>query len=129
MCDEMTVYPAVSGCVHVLERCELVLGCIPEELFTRREGKLDSIGSHLRHGLEHMICFLDGLESGVVDYDLRLRDEQLETDMENAQEVIGVLRERLLSIAGETIEKPLRLCKFPLRGVRLWRRVRVLCGS
>lgn len=38
-----------------------------------------TIGSHMRHILDHYDCFLAGLESGCVDYDARAREERLET--------------------------------------------------
>jgi uncharacterized damage-inducible protein DinB len=39
-----------------------------------------SAGSHLRHCLDFYSGFLDGLETGVIDYDARRRDSRLEHD-------------------------------------------------
>src|SRR5215470_8372334 len=42
------------------------------------------VGSHLRHVLEFYECFLDGLESGRVDYDSRRRNEAIERSRHSA---------------------------------------------
>lgn len=38
-----------------------------------------SVGAHLRHVLDHYQCLLRGIPGGVVDYDLRERDAQVES--------------------------------------------------
>lgn len=50
-----------------------------------------SIGSHLRHVLDHYSSFLAGVESGVVNYDARARDAMVETNRES-----GIERARTL---------------------------------
>jgi hypothetical protein len=47
------------------------------------------IGAHLRHAVEHFICFIRGLEHGVADYDARDRDESIERDPERFREAIA----------------------------------------
>ena len=39
-----------------------------------------SAGGHLRHILEFYECFLDGFTAGVVDYDARKRNREVETE-------------------------------------------------
>lgn len=43
-----------------------------------------SIGQHYRHVLEHFQCFLEGLETGEINYDARRRDRRLETEVKFA---------------------------------------------
>ena len=54
------------------------------------------VGSHLRHVLEFYECFLDGLESGRVDYDSRKRNEAIERTRHSAlvsiRSIIGRLQ-------------------------------------
>lgn len=38
------------------------------------------IGAHFRHVLDHYLAFLDGLSTGVLNYDIRLRDPLVERD-------------------------------------------------
>ena len=41
---------------------------------------MEQIGPHLRHIIEHYEAFLDGLDHGVIDYDNRSRNRELERD-------------------------------------------------
>lgn len=45
-----------------------------------------SIGQHYRHVLDHFICLADGIATGVIDYDARGRNRELETKREAAAE-------------------------------------------
>ncbi len=63
-----------------------------------------SIGQHYRHVLDHFICLADGIASGVIDYDARSRNRELETSREaagdntrNLIELFSSLSERELS--------------------------------
>ena len=57
------------------------------------------VGSHLRHVLEFYECFLDGLESGRVDYDSRKRNEAIERSRYSALASIRSLICRLQAIS------------------------------
>ena len=113
MSAESSVHPAILGCLQVLDRCTLVLDRIPESLYTKCEPPLESIGAHLRHAIEHFVCFLDGLAGLEVDYDQRCRDELLETDVAEARRVIEELRTKLLEINIPTLEKAMRVVQLP----------------
>src|SRR5947199_4753853 len=54
-----------------------------------------SIGTHLRHILEFYECFLDGVDSGHIDYDARKRDQSIERSRTAAAVRIYSLIERL----------------------------------
>lgn len=43
------------------------------------------VGSHVRHCLDSFTSFLQGLESGLIDYDRRARDTRIERDRHYAQ--------------------------------------------
>ncbi len=45
-----------------------------------------SIGQHYRHVLDHFICLADGIATGVIDYDTRSRNRDLETNRDAARE-------------------------------------------
>jgi hypothetical protein len=49
------------------------------------------VGSHLRHVLEFYECFLQGLESGRIDYDRRRRDVTVENSRRVAAARIGAI--------------------------------------
>ena len=56
------------------------------------------IGPHLRHCLDHYFSLLDGLGTGHIDYDLRERDERIETDPAVATQTIRQLIQGLQSL-------------------------------
>jgi len=65
------------------------------------------IGAHLRHVIDHYECFLAGLETGRVDYDLRERDAELERDRGRALHRLGDLRGSFERLAQRDVERPL----------------------
>jgi len=52
-----------------------------------------SVGEHLRHILEVYICLLQGYETGIINYENRKRDQQIETDKVFANQIIQQIRE------------------------------------
>jgi len=56
------------------------------------------VGRHLRHVVDHFRAFEVGLESGVIDYNLRSRSSPLETDSEVALDELQGLILRLHSV-------------------------------
>lgn len=52
-----------------------------------------SVGQHIRHVLEFYICLAEGLQSGVVDYDKRKRNLELETNLDFALSTLDKLSE------------------------------------
>jgi hypothetical protein len=69
--------PAViQGCLEACRRCRELVETIVEHEIRAYEG----VGPQLRHCLDHFLCLLRGVDSGVVDYDARDRDPRLEQD-------------------------------------------------
>lgn len=66
-----------------------------------------TIGGHLRHNLDHYLCFLAGLAAGRVDYDARLREERLERDRAFAMERMEEVAARLAAIPSECLDQPM----------------------
>lgn len=58
------------------------------------------LGKHLRHVIDHYLCFQRDLTSGLIDYDQRTRSSQLETDKDYALSVINDITVFLHSLAG-----------------------------
>lgn len=65
----------------------------------------NSIGKHVRHVIECYQCLLQGIEHGLVDYDKRARNLQLETDKDFALEILNTISETMHTIE----EKPMQL--------------------
>jgi hypothetical protein len=54
-----------------------------------------TIGGHVRHVVEMYQCLLLGLNNGVINYDDRKRDKQIETDKEFAVNLLNSLPQQL----------------------------------
>lgn len=69
----------------LLEELEGVMSSVPDSLFRESSSSLfaSSIGSHVRHILDHIHSFLTGRNS-VIDYDDRERDRSIEKDRSEA---------------------------------------------
>jgi uncharacterized damage-inducible protein DinB len=70
--------PPIAGCLLVCMQCESVARTLSDEQYTARLGGKASIGEHLRHCLEHFSQWLEGVDSGIIDYDSRQRNVLLE---------------------------------------------------
>lgn len=62
-----------------------------------------SVGKHIRHGLDHFDLLRAGIESGLIDYDQRQRDETTEFQPE-----VAISRVREIATWLERSELPLR---------------------
>lgn len=88
----------IQGCLEACERCCNVLDAITEEMFAGHRPDHQPIGAHLRHALDHMICFDRGLSEGIVDYDSRDRDAAVESDPTLFRTLLHDLMDSLRSI-------------------------------
>jgi hypothetical protein len=52
---------------------------------------ISSIGQHVRHVLEFYVCLSQGIQSGIVDYDQRVRNLSIETDPNYAMVILDEL--------------------------------------
>lgn len=90
--------PAVRGCIDACGRCERIVDAISIEMFATAAPGRSPIGAHLRHAVEHFVCFLRGLSEGKVDYDARDRDESIEQDPHLFREAIAEVRRTLAGL-------------------------------
>jgi uncharacterized damage-inducible protein DinB len=76
----------VESCQHHLEQARaLALRLDPAEFACAHAICYgSSIGQHLRHCVDHVESFLQGLQDGKIDYDLRIRGSESETNPEAA---------------------------------------------
>jgi uncharacterized damage-inducible protein DinB len=62
------------------------------------------LGKHIRHVLDHYLCFARDFESGVINYEQRQRESRLETDKDYALVVIGEIETFFNSLMGEKVQ-------------------------
>jgi len=73
----------------------VVTALSPEQYATRPGGFPSSVGAQVRHCLDHVRAFLDGVAAGRIDYESRLRGTPIETDRDAALAALGALVARL----------------------------------
>lgn len=101
MTDYETVHPAIRGCVECCRRSELVLEAVSDETFGHLDKSGQSIGAHLRHGLDHMVCFVRGLESGAIRYSDRDRDLIMERDRQALRHALRSISAKMQAIPAD----------------------------
>lgn len=74
--------------VEVLQQVEsLVVSCDVDDYAVPSQHSMSSVGQHVRHILDHFMVFKDGLESHVIDYNIRSRGNPVETDPQAAANI------------------------------------------
>jgi hypothetical protein len=104
---------AVAGCIEALERSKFIMQKIPDDLFCHKSPGHESIGSHMRHALEHVQCLLAGLQDGQIDYDQRSRSAELEEDKRVFLTTLSDLTEKLRQVVVSDGETPIILKQHP----------------
>lgn len=75
---------------YQLQNLSALLGQIDNEAYCHQSKWLSgaSIGKHTRHVIELIQCLVAGYEDGLINYDLRKRDQQIETNKDFASHCI-----------------------------------------
>ncbi|MCC5848439.1 MAG: hypothetical protein JJU29_10115 [Verrucomicrobia bacterium] len=81
----------------LLHQAEELLDAVEDREYNRGEplAMNATLGGHLRHVLEHVEPIMDTPENGVLDYDARPRDHEVETSPVAARQRVAQLCERL----------------------------------
>jgi len=95
------------ACHHILSQLSTLIEQIREADFSKPVESIShsTIGQHLRHTLEFFICFQDGYEKGVINYDKRAHDKLIEQDKFIALAAIA----RIADFVQRLEEKSIRL--------------------
>jgi uncharacterized damage-inducible protein DinB len=82
-------------CINILDQLADLVSGIKEHDFTKPSEALShsTIGQHLRHTLEFFICFEQGFQTGVINYDKRAHDKLIESDKFIAHAMISRIRD------------------------------------
>jgi uncharacterized damage-inducible protein DinB len=94
------ITPSIRDNVAALRQGIELLAGLSADAYARRTPVCfnSSAGGHLRHVVEHYLSFLQGTETGEIDYEARARDPLIENDPRYAAaqlEAIGGRLERL----------------------------------
>ena len=90
-----------SNCGYLQQGIDLLEKHDPDS-FVRTDSQAfgSSIGSHFRHVLDHYKSFLNGVDTGVIDYDNRKRDTESESEIEFAKDEIRTIIDQMTALAG-----------------------------
>lgn len=105
--------PSVVGCIEALERTQTIVEAISDELFCYKSTGHETIGSHLRHAVEHVQCLLAGIQKGQIDYDQRNRSVRLEKERSYLLDIVRELIGDLSSIKLPDGKVPIMLRELP----------------
>jgi uncharacterized damage-inducible protein DinB len=96
-----------DACSNILSQLADLVEQIRESDFVKPAETLSfsTIGQHLRHTLEFFMCFEQGFDRGLVNYDKRAHDKLIESDKFLALNALHKIRDFICRLA----EKPLRL--------------------
>lgn len=96
------------ACCSILSQLKSLVEQIQDQDFTRPAQTLSqsTVGQHLRHTLEFFVCLESGLKNGVVNYDKRAHDKQIET---NRNESIQCINRIISFIESVSEDKPINL--------------------
>jgi hypothetical protein len=103
ICKDQLLMHLTKVCLHILSQLENLVNEIDPIDFQRPSGVLNgsTIGQHLRHTLEFFICFANGCEKGVVNYDKRSHDELIQSDKFIALATIRKVRQSVLNLEAD----------------------------
>lgn len=95
------------ACTNILNQLTDIVNQLDASDFIKPSESLSNstIGQHLRHTLEFFICFQQGYENGLINYDKRAHDKLIETDKYIALSVIN----RITEFVNQLQEKVLQL--------------------
>lgn len=71
-----------EACLNILSQLNDLVKQVEEKDFSRPSVALSNstVGQHLRHTLEFFLCFENGYEKGLINYDKRAHDKLIESD-------------------------------------------------
>lgn len=87
----------LQASIEVLNQLNGLLSQLKSEEYNKKLVVLNgsSIGQHVRHTIEFFECLLDGLKTGIIDYDARKRNLLLETNLDYTLDIVDGIQQKL----------------------------------
>jgi len=101
----------ISGSIEVIEQGENFLNTVTATSYqkTLKPYFMSSSGEHMRHILDHFIALMNGYKSGLVDYDLRNRNSQIESDQKLALQQLQSIKQWLNTLNENELKAPVEM--------------------
>jgi len=102
---------ALAGNRQLLDQAIQLLGRLDDRTYASggAGAGVSPVGIHVRHLLDHYQALLDGLATGVVDYEARHRDAPVERDRSLALTMIREILRQLDGLDREPADRPLQV--------------------
>lgn len=90
----------INGSIEVIEQGEQFLQTVSTDSYKKVLSPYfsSSSGEHMRHILDHFISLMNGYKTSLVDYDLRNRKSNIESDHEQALSQLTEFKQWVLSL-------------------------------
>lgn len=97
----------ISGSIEVIEQGEVFLKSVNDDSYRKilTPYFTSSAGEHMRHILDHFISLMNGYKLELVDYDLRNRRSDIETDHQLALQQLILIKQWVLSLNKTELKK------------------------
>jgi len=97
--------------LEIIEQAQRYLNTVSEEEYTViiSPNFISSAGTHIRHVIDHYLAIMSGIESKLIDYDIRLRGSQLESSPALAKEKLFEIAEWLQNLSDDDLTKKVTL--------------------
>ncbi|WP_169314282.1 DinB family protein [Streptomyces piniterrae] len=86
-----------------------LVGILTDAQYVHRPQGASSIASHVRHCVDHYTAILDGVDTGTVEYDRRVRGTALETDRSFALARLAEVRSQVCGLAARSLDRPVEV--------------------
>lgn len=98
----MSTSQLASSNIDSLQTAANLLATLPGDMYTTivKPYFESSIGKHVRHIIDHYLCFQRDLSSATINYDNRHRDTRLELDKAHALQTIEQIQAFLAQLTG-----------------------------
>jgi len=93
----------ISANIEAVDQALEVVGSISDVAYQSRVDGRSQPGAHIRHVLDHYQALRDGFSSGLVDYDCRTRQSEVETNRQIAEQELLDAKKWLLSLGEESV--------------------------
>lgn len=85
----------IDGCIQFIEQCEQILEMVSQEIYVGTSRGSSSIAAHIRHILDRFYSFFCELPAAAIDYDARMRDKEIERNLEAACLALATIARRV----------------------------------
>jgi uncharacterized damage-inducible protein DinB len=108
--DPAVARRVVEAAIATIDQCAALVERLDDEQYTAPCAAMFGacIGQHVRHAMDHYTAALNAADDAPVDYDMRQRGTDIESDRASAIDLMRAAQRRLLHL-GDAAAKPARI--------------------